>query len=108
MLDLLILLIAAFLSILLTVNLGKDAGSLLRFFLVRKVLLNYNGMLSVFVLKASVLNNNQILSLVAGRIKEADIALEQARVSLNAAARSISFNIASLCLVLLALQRVFW
>lgn len=108
MLDLLILFIAAFLSILLTVNLGKDAGSLLRFFLVRKVLLNYNGMLSVFVLKASVLNNNQILSLVAGRIKEADIALEQARVSLNAAARSISFNIASLCLVLLALQRVFW
>lgn len=108
MLDLLILLIAALLSILLTVNLGKDAGSLLRFFLVRKVLLNYNGMLSVFVLKASVLNNNQILSLVAGRIKEADIALEQARVSLNAAARSISFNIASLCLVLLALQRVFW
>lgn len=108
MLDLLILLIAALLSILLTVNLGKDAGSLLRFFLVRKVLLNYNGMLSVFVLKASVLNNNQILSLVAGRIKEADIALEQARVSLNAAARSISFNIAALCLVLLALQRVFW
>lgn len=108
MLDLLILLIAALLSILLTINLGKDAGSLLRFFLVRKVLINYNGMLSIFVLKASVLNNNQILSLVAGRIKEADIALEQARVSLNAAARSISFNIASLCLVLLALQRVFW
>jgi hypothetical protein len=108
MLDLLILLIAALLSILLTVNLGKDAGSLLRFILVRKVLVNYNGMLSIFVLKASVLNNSQVLSLVAGRIKEADTALEQAQISLNAAARSISFNVASLCLVFLALQRVFW
>jgi len=107
MLDLFIIFVATLMVVLLTVNLGKDVGLLLRVILVRKVLLNYNGMLSLFVLKASVLNNGQILKLVAGRIKEANTALEQAQVSLNTAAQSISFNIASLCLVFLALQMVF-
>ncbi len=108
MLDLFIIFVATLMVVLLTVNLGKDVGLLLRVILVRKVLLNYNGMLSIFVLKASVLNNGQILKQVAGRIKDANTALEQAQASLNTAVQSISFNIASLCLVFLALQMVFW